>query len=135
MTDPNNHTTTYSYGNKQYPTKPTVTSNPMSSDITFDSYNTFGEVCLTGPGSSPSSCPLQQLNARWRRQHHHQRRRAGPDHGRIGETTSYLYTDSEYPNNPTSMTNPLGKVTPYYYDADGNQERRSPYRERDLDRL
>ena len=123
VTDPNNHTTTYSYGNKQYPTKPTVTSDPMSSDITFDSYNTFGQVCLTGPGSSPSSCPTSASSTP-----------AGDastiisDDGQVlsttdasGETTSYLYTDSEYPNNPTSMTNPLGKVTPYYYDADGNQ--------------
>ena len=39
VTDPNNHTTTDSYGNKQYP--PSQQSRPsMSSDITFVSYST-----------------------------------------------------------------------------------------------
>ena len=122
--DPDGNYTNYAHADYQHPTEPTLTTDAMGVAVTFDVYDTWGDVCLTGPGNpSAPSCPTSAaatplgdtsslLNAE----------------GQLtsttvptGETTTYGFTNSAFPTYPTSMTNPSTKTTFYAYDADGKQ--------------
>ena len=126
VTDPDGNTTRYTYADPSYPNKPTLTTDPMGTDVTFDVYDAFGEACVTGPGnpypSGAPSCPTvgspPPLGDTGYVYNDEGQLQATTDPS--GQTTSYGYTNVAFPTDPTSMTNPLTKTTSYSYDADGN---------------
>ena len=126
VTDPNGKTTHYAYANAIFPNKPTLTSDPMGTDVTFDVYDAFGNVCVSGPGNpyptGAPSCPAQgslpPLGDTGYVYDNEGQLMSTTDPS--GQSTSYAYTNVAYPTDPTSMQNSLGKTTTYTYDADGN---------------
>lgn len=131
VTDPDgsNDVTTYQYGEMEEPTSPTMVqqevtagSSPTYQD-TYDRYDTFGNLCVTGPVNPfPVGAACQSSTGDTYNYYNAE----GQLIQSVGanssnETTNYAYSNIDFPTQPTTMTNTLSKVTSYQYDADGNQ--------------
>lgn len=110
-TDPNGHTTTYTYGDPQHPTDPTVIADPMGTAVTYETYNTLGQVCEKGSSAQPCGA-VATGDASW-------------NYNDDGELTSATDQDGETYNygynargDLTSTENPLGIYTADAYDND-----------------
>ena len=117
VTDPAEHTTTYSYANTAYPTSPTKIADPMDASITYDNYDANGNLCDSGTVAT-SSCLSQTGDTYYTYDGLDEDVASMQDPS--GNTTTYAYTDSAFPNLVTSQTDALGTNTwTYKYDDDG----------------
>jgi RHS repeat-associated protein len=124
VTDPDGATTSYTYNDYRFPTSATVTTeatvsgNPQSNIVTYDSYDDYKDTCMSGPAGpvSAGTCtftPGDTLDL------YNPEGQLTSSEDASGNTTTYTYGDNAFPTYPTVMTRPLSKVTDYTYDADG----------------
>jgi RHS repeat-associated protein len=125
--DPDGATTTYTYGDKRFPTKATVVeeatvlANPQANIFTYTNYDDFANPCATGPFNpgAVGSCQEPSGNGDAVNIYNSEGQLLTSTNG-DGQTTTYGYTNHAWPTNPTSSTNPLNKTTTYFYDANGH---------------
>ena len=124
VTDPNGHTTTYLYGDNAYPTKPTEIEDPAANEITYNAYDGYGNVCVSGPISPPldSSTECNLISGDTAAQYNG----AGSELASwdaLGNKTTYGYGNVGYDSLVTSSTTPMNQTTNYTYDADAELTR------------
>jgi RHS repeat-associated protein len=117
VTDPADNTTTYTYDDTAYPTSPTEIADPAGDSIVYDTYDANGNLCDSGTVAT-TDCQSQLGDTSY------QYDTLGEDvtglQDAVGNTTTYQYTDSAFPNLMTSETDALGTNTwTYQYDEDG----------------
>ena len=122
MTDQNGKTTTYTYGNPEFPTSPVEILDAAGTAPTYVVYDIDGRECLNGPvnpyvGGVASCAPVSQDTYTAYDAYGNVTSRTDPN----GNTTTYSYGDIDFPSLVTSSTDPLGRTTRYIYDADGNR--------------
>jgi RHS repeat-associated protein len=125
VTDPDGsaYVTSYGYGDQRYPTSPTsiteasVANNSPTHIVTYNSYDTYGNTCLSGPVEvSTGSCTYvsgdtgDSYNAEGQLNNSE-----NPD----DETTTYHYSDGAFPTDATQVENSLSEYYNYKYNADG----------------
>lgn len=121
VTDPDGNVTNFTYGDKRFPNQATESAGPTvgsTPDVTYSSYDPFGQACITGPVATGSvgSCAyvagdtLDNYDTEGQLQ---------SSEDPSGLQTSYAYSNPAYPVSPTSVTNPLNKTTTYHYNANG----------------
>jgi RHS repeat-associated protein len=124
MIDPDNNTTSYTYGDHLFPTDATLTTeatvpgNPQSNIVTYDSFNAYGDTCVEGP-VNPGAAGTCSLISGDTYDIYNAEGQLTDSYDASGDHTSYGYTDPAFPTNATSVTNPLLKTTSYGYDANG----------------
>jgi RHS repeat-associated protein len=121
--DGNDHMTSYYYADLAYPNSPTEVVDSAGNAIQYTAYNDFGNACVTGDVtlasqqgttgqcSSVSGDTMTTVNA------------LGDETSITdpsGNTTTYAYTNTAFPNLKTSETNALSAITGYSYNADGD---------------
>ncbi len=116
--NPDGDSTSYLYGDPAFPTQPTEVVDPMSADLTYNTYDGAGNTCVTGPVSA-SSCAwvsgdtydvfdaLGNLT-----------QATDP----LDQITNYTYTNSAYPTLLSTEENSLSQTTSYSYDPDGRED-------------
>jgi RHS repeat-associated protein len=125
VTDPDGATTTYAYGDDLWPTEATTTTeasvptNPQSNIVTYDSYDTYDNLCMSGPVSPGAAGTCGQVLGDTYNDYNVEGQ-LNPSYDANGNKTTYVYTDIAFPTMATSVTNPLSRTTTYNYDADGN---------------
>jgi RHS repeat-associated protein len=120
VTDPNGHTTTYAYGDPAYPAKPTEVIDPAQNEITWNSYDAYGNVCVSGPIEPPQDSPAQcnPISGDTAAQYNSAGSELASWDASLNETT-YAYGNAGYDNLATSSTTPMSQTTNYTYDNDG----------------
>ncbi len=120
--DPNGNTTTYTYSDPAYPTKPTKIQDPMNAEVTYNDYDAYGNLCLSGPVQSPNLGNSAQCN--WvSGDTAYVYNAAGSElssEDPLGNTTTYQYGWAADDTLMTKSTNALNQSTTYAYDNDGN---------------
>jgi RHS repeat-associated protein len=119
-TDQNGHTTTYAYADPDYDTSATTVIDAMG-NVTSSVYDVAGNLCLTGvgnlwSGSSPPSCSWQQG---FTATQYDPAGRKLQSTDQNDDITTYAYTNSYYPDQPTQMTLPGEAPSSATYNADG----------------
>jgi RHS repeat-associated protein len=120
VTDPLGHETQYFYNDHAYQMKPTEIEDPAQNEITYNAYDAYGNVCVSGPvptlNDNPAQCnPISGDTAA-------QYNSAGSELSStdaMGNKTTYAYTNAGYDTLVTSSTPPMNQTTNYSYDNDG----------------
>ena len=118
MTDPNAHATLYAYNDYRFPTKATVTTDPMSVAVTFDVFDAFGNQSLTGPGNPYSSgtptCPASYgaTPAGDTSNLYNSEGQLGTTTDPNGITITYNYGDARFPTAPKPPRSPRSVAPP-----------------------
>jgi RHS repeat-associated protein len=124
VTDPDGATTTYTYSDDRYPTLATVTTeaavsaNPQPNIITYDSYDYYGNVCMSGPVNPGSAGTCDEVTGDTTHIYNAEAQ-LNESYDANGKETSYSYGDADFPLYPTSTTSPTG-TTSDTYDAGGD---------------
>ena len=134
VVDPNGNATTYAYGDPRFPTsvtettEPTVATNQPATQTTFDVYDPYGNVCLSGPGSPPPSCSWSAGDTADTYDLEGQLQSTtdpGDTADPNGVVTDYTYGNPAYPTQPTTVVHGAGtsnaETTNYGYDTGGLQ--------------
>jgi RHS repeat-associated protein len=116
------HVTTYAYADPAYPTSPTTVTDALGSQVQYNAYDDYGNVCVSGPTnpgatscSSTSGDTYSDYNVEGQLLES-----VNPS----GITTSYAYNDPDYPTDPTQSMYGSGtgeQTYTYSYDADGDE--------------
>ena len=119
--------TQYGYGEAEFPTSPTAIQQEVTGgssptyQYTYNRYNVFGNLCLTGPSYPGGAGVCEQYTGDTYYNYNDEGQLVdsiGPN--ATTEETAYSYGDADFPTQATSMTNPLGETTTYAYNSDGN---------------
>lgn len=117
VTDPAGNVTDYFYADGSYPTSPTEILEPSATSVVYNTYDANGNVCDSGPVDT-TSCGAQAGDT------YYTYDALGEDVATMtdgnGNTTTYGYGDSAFPNLVTTETDALETNTwTYSYDNDG----------------
>jgi RHS repeat-associated protein len=120
VTDGNNHTSTYYYGDLAFPNSPTGVVDQANSAVQYTAYDDYGSVCGSGSMSIAigTSTQCNTVSGDTATQYN-----AVGDETSItdpsGNATTIAYTNTAFPTLKTSETNALSATTSYSYNADG----------------
>ncbi len=113
--DANGNVTLYTYGDVAYPTQPTREQDPAGTAVTFTTYDDLGRTCVTGPVPASTCAPTAGDTFSLFDKLGNPVQSTNPDLN----TTFTTYGNPVVASSPTSVTDPLGHLTSYGYDADG----------------